>query len=619
MSIMSSCSRSSSNRFCFLSFILLQNGFFSRTEAVKNPFEFDCRREPEPVLDSKEARKILKQTFTPELVPKDLDAIVIGSGIGGLSTAAILAKAGKKAGGCTHTFKEKGVEFDVGIHYIGEMMHQTFSKTYVDQITDGQLQWAPLEDAFDVVVIGEPPNERRYEITSGPKKIEDLKKYFPDDTKAIDEFYGVMKKAGRNFIYYLFVTRFFPRKITKVLSTIGFFNLFGWDIFHKITVDQFLRKVTDNAELRDVLAYCFGDYGTLPKDTPIGFHAILWKHFFHRVAYPVGGASQIARTIIPIIEKNGGKVLVSAKVKQILCKNGRAVGVSVGRRKQPEVELYAPIIISDAGVHNTFKKLLPPEVAKTTSIMDIVSKMEHGKGGFCVFVGLDGSNEELGLTSQNIWAFARNDVDKIAREYYNSSSENVIDMPIPLMFQSFPSAKDPTWDERFPGKSSMTIVTLTNYKWFENWKNEPVKKRSDDYNAFKQAIGENMVEQCLKLFPHLKNKINDVCVGSPLTHDHYIESPRGEIYGLDHTCYRFSPNVISELRPDTEIPGLYITGQDTMACGFSGALHGGLMCASSVLGRLDSSVAPIFKGSYFVFNFFVKCPVFSPSIQSHIR
>ncbi len=96
-------------------------------------------------------------------VPSDLDAVVIGSGVGALSTSVLLSKAGKKvlileqhdqAGGAFHTFVEKGYEFDTGVHYIGEMNQGSVFRTMYDRLTDGQIEWAAMVDAYDVVSIG---------------------------------------------------------------------------------------------------------------------------------------------------------------------------------------------------------------------------------------------------------------------------------------------------------------------------------------------------------------------------------------------------------------------------------------------------------------------------------
>ena len=115
-------------------------------------------------MDQRKRDEVLKQSFSPDKVPNQLDAIIIGSGIGGMATGAIMAKAGKRvlileqhdqAGGCCHTFIDKGYEFDVGIHYIGKMSNGQFNRTFLDQISEGQIEWAPLDDAYDVVSIGE--------------------------------------------------------------------------------------------------------------------------------------------------------------------------------------------------------------------------------------------------------------------------------------------------------------------------------------------------------------------------------------------------------------------------------------------------------------------------------
>ena len=109
------------------------------------------------MTDQKKRAEVLKQEFSKQNIPNGLDAIVIGSGIGGLTVAAILSRAGKRvlvleqhdqAGGCCHTFINKGYEFDIGIHYVGGMSdnNPSVSKVLLDQISDGQIGWKELSN-----------------------------------------------------------------------------------------------------------------------------------------------------------------------------------------------------------------------------------------------------------------------------------------------------------------------------------------------------------------------------------------------------------------------------------------------------------------------------------------
>lgn len=91
--------------------------------------------------------------------------------------------------------------------------------------------------------------------------------------------------------------------------------------------------------------------------------------------------------------------------------------------------------------------------------------------------------------------------------------------------------------------------------------------------------------QVLELFPQLDGHKVYMDVGTPLSNIHYLGTPQGEVYGVDHNTSRFSLEAMSDLRPDIGIPGLHLTGQDVFICGFIGAMFGGVLCASSVLKR----------------------------------
>ena len=83
----------------------------------------------------------------------------------------------------------------------------------------------------------------------------------------------------------------------------------------------------------------------------------------------------------------------------------------------------------------------------------------------------------------------------------------------------------------------------------------------DDYDAIKNTIGEMMVEQLCKLYPQVRDHIDFKDFSTPITNKHYIAQPYGEFYGLDHSAEWMAPSVTSKLRPETDIPGLYMTGQ----------------------------------------------------------
>ena len=86
------------------------------------------------------------------------DAIIIGSGIGGMTAAALLAKTGMRCcileqhyvpGGFTHTFTRKNYRWDVGVHAVGEVTVRSMPGRLLRALTDGKLEWAPLGPVYD--------------------------------------------------------------------------------------------------------------------------------------------------------------------------------------------------------------------------------------------------------------------------------------------------------------------------------------------------------------------------------------------------------------------------------------------------------------------------------------
>lgn len=561
-----------------------------------NPFHFDTREPLKPLVsDKKEKNKVLKQGFLASKVPSNLDAIVIGSGIGGLGLAVLLAKVGKRvlvleqhdrSGGCCHTFTEKGFEFDVGIHYIGDLLEHKPFRCMLDQLTNGQLQWEPLRNPFDQVVIGPADNRRVYPIYSGRDRYpSELKKCFPGEEKAIDEYIRLSKKAGRS-IWLMAVLKICPLPLAKFLVYTGLAERISF--FFKMasrSVTDVVNELTENKDLRAVFSYIFGTYGNIPKDSSFSMHSLLTCHYLNGAWYPKGGASEIAYHMIPIIEKAGGACLVRAPVNRILFNDSKeAIGVSV-MKGQEEVHIHAPMIISNAGIFNTYQKLLPKELQAMPDIQNQLGMMKNGEGGLSIFLGLNGTKEDLGLEADNYWIFRENNLDELCETYLRGDREESA-KKVPLLFLASPSAKDPTWQERSPEKSTLSLVSFANYEWFEEWKDGKVTNRGTDYKQLKEAFIDSILEVVMEIFPKInRDKIEFIDAGTPITNTHYIGAPKGEIYGADHGIARFSAKLNSTVRPQTPLKNLYLTGQDVFLCGFAGALAGALTCGSVILNR----------------------------------
>ena len=163
----------------------------------------------------------------------------------------------------------------------------------------------------------------------------------------------------------------------------------------------------------------------------------------------------------------------------------------------------------------------------------------------------------------------------------------------PVVYISFPSAKDPDYENRHPGTSTIEIVAPAPYEWFEKWRDATWGKRGDDYEAFKGELGKRLMAYVYEKLPQLRGKVDYYEVSTPLSTNWFGGYQRGELYGLAHTPQRMQQDW---LRPKTKVPGLWLTGQDVLTCGVTGAMMAGLMTTMSMVGA--KQMAPLLKRIY---------------------
>ncbi|MFZ5445870.1 MAG: phytoene desaturase family protein [Myxococcota bacterium] len=500
------------------------------------------------------------------------DAIVIGSGMGGLTAAVLLAKEGRKRvlvleqhyrlGGYTHTFTRPGYEWDVGVHYVGQVGEKGQLRGAYERLTEGRLRWAALPDVYDRVELG----GRGYDFPSGTRRwLERMVQYFPREEVALRRYVTLAKETALQSSGF-FLARAFPPAVTRALhGTVsrGFLSR------ARRTTAQVLGELTVNEELKAVLTGQYGDYGLPPSRSSWAMHATLVTHYFGGGWYPVGGSAAFVEAMAPVIEAHGGHLATYARVKALAVEGGKVVGV----RMEDETELRAPVVISDAGLFNT-ARLLPPEQvpAEWSRALTTVSR---SSSYFSLCLGFRQTDAELGLGGTNLWLYPDEKHDhNVARFEADPSA------PFPMVYVSFPSAKDPEWSRRFPGRATVDVITMAKFDWFSRWQDTRWKKRGADYEAFKQEMAERLLEVVFRRLPQLRGKVDAMEATTPLTTAHFAGHQRGELYGLDHTPERYS----FELHPRGGVPGLLLTGVDTMTCGVSGAMVSGVLTAGAVVG-----------------------------------
>ncbi|MEM6930498.1 MAG: FAD-dependent oxidoreductase, partial [Myxococcota bacterium] len=177
---------------------------------------------------------------------------------------------------------------------------------------------------------------------------------FPADTDAIDRYVALLREA------FATTRGFYAEKASPgiVSAVAGSWMRRGVLNHARRTTLDVLRELTDNPELIAVLTGQWGDYGLPPAQSSFFMHALVAGHYLNGAGYPVGGSSRIAATVLPVIEARGGAVITNAEVRSIRIERGRAVGVEMADGSTFD----APVVVSNAGVVNTFTQLLPDDV-----------------------------------------------------------------------------------------------------------------------------------------------------------------------------------------------------------------------------------------------------------------
>lgn len=475
------------------------------------------------------------------------DAIVIGAGLGGLTTAAYLTTNGLRVlvleqydvvGGCSQVFRRKReFEFDVGVHYLGDCGPGGAIPRVLRGVgLDGKIQFLEMDpDGFDTLQF---PNFTFRVPRGWDRYLQRLIDAFPDEEAGVRKCVGTLAKIGHE------VWRTAPpTSKTGVLSfAVKAPNTARWGL-------RSLVELYDSCALspgvRAVISGQSGTYAAPPSRTAVSMHAGLLHHYIDGGAYyPRGGGQVLAAHLVDVITSHGGEVRTRARVERIAVDGGRATGVTL-----PDGEsLAAPIIVSNADVKRTYLELVGRKQLPAKTV-ERIERYRMAVPLFCVYLGLDIDLAER-IPNTNYWSYSQH----IAP----------------------------------PGHSTMEIMTIVppHYR-FWSIKQGPAAgeryRRYPDYRSIKNEITDALVERASEVIPGLKEHIVWKEGVTPITQERYTLCSGGSCYGLEHATDQVGPR---RPGPKTKIKGLYLTGHGTVwGHGVVGVMIGGVSTAGVVLGR----------------------------------
>ncbi|MEC3881041.1 phytoene desaturase family protein [Parapedobacter sp. 10938] len=493
---------------------------------------------------------------------ESFDIIVIGSGLGGLVCATILAKEGlsvlvleknKQYGGNLQTFVRNRCIFDTGVHYLGGLetgqnLYQYFNYLGIaDKLRLKRMD----RDGFDRITFDNDANEYPY-AQGGANFIDQLCRYFPDERSGITQFYSRVQTVCQQFpLYHL------DGQAT-----------YQWDEETLgLKVRDVINNCTTNPKLRAVLAGANLLYAGVAEKTPFFVHALSINSYIESAWRCINGGSQIAKLLIKEIHKNGGKTLKYKEVSQFHIESDllRAVTTSDGKTYR------AKTFVSNIDPKQTLRLMGDYPIRK--SYANHIRQAEDTISSFSLYIVLKPGR--VPYLNHNFYHF------KDEASVWGNIDYREADWPRGYMVSMNAKSANDRWAE------AMTVFTYMRYDEVAKWATThntvaSTTDRGHGYEQFKQRKTEAMLNELEKKFPDLRKHIRATYTSTPLTYRDYIGSETGGMYGFVKDANQPLKN---NLPPRTKVKNLLLTGQSVNMHGILGVTICAVLTCSEILGR----------------------------------
>ena len=486
-------------------------------------------------------------------IKKYYDVIIIGAGISGLTSSALLSKAGlkccviemdKKVGGYLAGFDRKGFRFDSAIHWLNNCDENGWVNKIFRIIGDDFPKSKAQKHIRRFI-----SNDFNYLVTNQPDELKNQwLQEFPDDTKGINRFFKDAKSISKSFESHI--------NLSRTMGTMGFFEKtqYGLKMLKfaipfiphlKYTGDEGIKKGLDKYFKNDKLKRVFSS----EPDLLSCLIPIAWAYSNNFQTPPKGGSQAFPEWLTHSSSQLGADIICDAKVTGILTQDKTAKGVKI-QRKGEIIEINSHYVVAASDAEHLYEKLLAPDLIPEKRQLALKNAKLYSSA-FTVSIGIDCPPEELGLGEENIYLFDKNSSRKELGDGdpYKSG--------IHIMASSV--------RDKSLAPINKGTVTLFIPAWihsFNNWECEIDDNgdyiRTKRYRDLKKGNAQiliNRIEQ--KLIRNFKEHILFYESATPITHFRYTGNKDGSMMGQKPGKGNMNAKVASYTTP---VKNLYQSG-----------------------------------------------------------
>ena len=503
------------------------------------------------------------------------DIIIIGSGLGGLVCAKILAERGQRVtvlerhtvpGGCLQSYRRRGLSFDTGLHYVGGLAEGQRLHGIFERLGLMRLPWQRLDpQGFDLITIGGEtfPFVEGYKSFAGT-----LADRFPHEREALYRYVALMERADR-----------LPSGDPEV-QTLCSVN--AYDYLHETFHDELLINVLAGNALK----------------TELRSESLPLFNFLHATSTFIGGGAwrlqgcgdDIVRLLVDDIKALGGQVITGAQVEELIETDGLITAARCTNGESYEATNF----ISDIHPQQTFA--LVKESRKLTRLFRRrIDMLENTQGMFTVSLVAHGipyfNHNKYIYRRANVWEVVGEASKLCSNPVVGEASKLCSNFCIDRVMVSCMGARTSPSAIKASEPLVIDLLTPVPLSLFDFWADSRVGHRPDDYGQLKQQLANECIALAASVMPELQSleaspttaqsleASPTMYISTPLTWRDYTLTPSGSAFGLRKDSRQ---PLLTILSPRTPIPNLLLTGQNLMLHGLEGVTMTALQTCASV-------------------------------------